>query len=130
MKIKRQVYDQIVREAHRETPLECCGYLAGEDNTITHAYPMTNMDESRIHYSFNPEEQFAAVKEIRKLKLKVLAVYHSHPETPARPSEEDIRLAYDPHISHVIISLVGEKPDVRSFTIQKGQVEKEELTIQ
>lgn len=129
MNIKREVYDQIVGEAYAEAPLECCGYLAGDGDTITRAYPMKNMDKSRVHYSFHPEEQFETVKEIRKQNLKVLAVHHSHPETPARPSEEDIRLAYDPDVSYVIISLCGEKEDMRSFRIQKGQVETEELTI-
>ncbi len=130
MIIQRDVYDQIVSEAYQENPLECCGYLAGEGETIIRAYPMVNMDKSRIHYSFNPEQQFKVVKEIRQLKLKVLAVYHSHPETPARPSEEDIKLAYDPDISHVNISLAGEKTDVRSFRIQDEQVKQEELRIQ
>ncbi len=130
MNIKQEVYKQIVGEAYDEAPLECCGYLAGDGKTISRAYPMKNMDKSRVHYSFDPEEQLKTVKEIRKKNLKVLAVYHSHPETPARPSEEDIRLAYDPHVSHVIISLCGEKEDVRSFKILKGQAEREELTIQ
>ncbi len=130
MKILRQIYNQIVSEAYKNAPLECCGYLAGEDNTITKAYPMINMDKSRVHYSFSPEEQFKTVKQIRKMKLKVLAVYHSHPETPARPSEEDIHLAFDPHISYVIVSLYRKEADVRSFRIQGKQVEKEELAIQ
>ncbi|MCP3892472.1 MAG: M67 family metallopeptidase [Desulfobulbaceae bacterium] len=134
MNIKKEIYTQIVREAREHNPLECCGYLAGNNGAITKAYPMNNIDESRIHYSFDPQEQFKTVKEIRNKGLKVLAVYHSHPETPARPSEEDIRLAYDPEVSYVIISLCEEKgrgrEDVKSFKIRKGQVEPEELTIQ
>lgn len=130
MKINKEIYEKIVREAHEHNPLECCGYLAGNNRAVTQAYPMKNMDESRIHYSFDPKEQFRTVKEIRNMGLKVLAVYHSHPETPARPSEEDIRLAYDPEVSYVIISLCKEKEDVKSFRIRKGQVESEELTIQ
>ncbi len=129
MKIERQVYERIVAEAHKESPLECCGYLAGNNGVVTKAFPMKNEDESAIHYTFNPQEQFKTIKEIRKRGLKVLAVYHSHPETPARPSEEDIRLAYDPDVSYVIISLCGEKEDMKSFRIQKGQVEPEELEI-
>ncbi len=129
MEIVREVYEKIVREALTTAPLECCGYLAGEGKTVIQAYPMKNIDESRIHYSFDPAEQFKTVKNIRKNNQKVLAVYHSHPETPARPSEEDIRLAYDPDVSHVIISLSGKKEDVRSFRIQQGEVEPEELQI-
>ena len=57
------------------------------------------------------------------------AVYHSHPETPARPSAEDIKLAYDPSLSYVIVSLAGPQPTVNSFIIKKGEVEQESLQI-
>jgi proteasome lid subunit RPN8/RPN11 len=129
MEIQQEVYREIVGHAKAHAPLECCGYLAGIGQTITAAYPMKNMDQSRDHYSFDPGEQFATVKKIRKQNLKVLAVYHSHPETPARPSEEDIRLAFDSDISYVIISLCTEQEVVRSFQIHNGLVESEELII-
>ena len=129
MEIQREVYRQIVGEATTAAPLECCGYLAGAGRTITRVFPMKNMDQSTIHFSFDPGEQFATIKQIRKQNLKVLAIYHSHPETPARPSEEDIRLAFDSEISYVIISLCAEQEVVRSFQIHNGQAEPEELTI-
>ena len=129
MILPREIYRQLIDLAHAHDPLECCGYLAGEGDTVICAYPMTNMDQSRVHYSFDPKEQFAAVKAIRREKLQVLAVYHSHPATPARPSAEDIRLAYDPEIRHVIVSLAEGKEDLRVFWIQNGQVVPEELNV-
>lgn len=57
------------------------------------------------------------------------AVYHSHPATPARPSAEDIRLANDPSISYVIVSLAGPEADVKSFLIHNGQVSPEPLEV-
>lgn len=129
MEIEKTIIKQIVSEAYSANPLECCGYLAGNDHFITHAYPMKNIDQSNIHYSFEPKEQFKTVKDIRNRGMEVLGVYHSHPETPARPSKEDIRLAYDPQISYVIISLCDEKSDVKSFKIVNGKVEQEELLI-
>lgn len=129
MEITKEVYQLLINEARAANPLECCGYLAGREGGIVQAYPMENVDKSRVHYSFDPGEQFRTVKEIRKASLTVIGVYHSHPETPARPSEEDIRLAYDPQVSHVIISLAGEREDIRSFKIRNGGVEPEELKI-
>ncbi len=129
MEITKEVYQQIVRQAHTEAPLECCGYLAGNKGQVTKAYPMENIDKSTIHYTFDPEEQFRTIKEIRKKQLNVLAVYHSHPESPARPSAEDIKLAYDSAISYVIISLENEEEVVNSFRIKEGLVQEEELTI-
>ena len=59
--------------------------------------------------------------------LKLAAVYHSHPETPARPSQEDIRLAFDPQISYVIVSLAQPDPSIKSFKIREGNVQHEEI---
>jgi [CysO sulfur-carrier protein]-S-L-cysteine hydrolase len=106
-----------------------CGYLAGNDRQVTRHYKLTNIDHSPEHFSFDPAEQFQVVRETRKEGLEILANYHSHPETPARPSVEDIRLAYDPNISYVIVSLAAGQSDVKSFRIQNGVVEKEEIQV-
>jgi proteasome lid subunit RPN8/RPN11 len=66
----------------------------------------------------DPKAQFQVGREARKDGLEILANYHSHPETPARPSLEDIRLAFDPNISYVIVSLAAEMPDIKSFSIK------------
>ncbi len=127
--IKQSVLDQIVAHARLELPNEACGYLAGNDGVITFSYQLTNLDHSPEHFSFDPSEQFQAVKDARNKGLQIMANYHSHPQTPARPSEEDIRLAYDAEISYIIISLVSDQADVRSFKIKDSIVEKEEIVI-
>jgi proteasome lid subunit RPN8/RPN11 len=76
----------------------------------------------------DPKEQFAVVKDLRAKGLSMLAVYHSHPETPARPSEEDIRLALTPDISSVIVSLADSAvPSVKSYKIASGNVQIEAI---
>ncbi len=139
MKIVQSIYEQIINHANKDLPNEACGYLAGKNEKVSMAFPITNTDQSHEHFSFDPEEQFAAIKEMRKLDLSPIAVYHSHPHTPARPSKEDIRLAYDPGISHVIISLAENTPVIKSFKIEKdtdnhdstldAQVESEEIEV-
>lgn len=127
--IQQNVYDAIIAHAERGLPHEVCGYLAAKAGEVVRHYEMTNTDAAADHFSMKPEEQFRAVKNMRTMGLVLRGVYHSHPETPARPSEEDIRLAYDGAVSYVIISLVGKKPDVRSFLIKEGQVEAEQLEV-
>ena len=123
------IYD-IVAHVIREQPIEACGYLAGSDGVILSHEPMHNMDNSPEHYSFDPTEQFFAVRKMRDRWQKPYAVYHSHVLTPARPSAEDIRLAYDPSLSWVIISLMTETPVIKSFRIDKGIVKEEEIIIE
>ena len=127
--IKQEIIDKIVEHGRLEAPLEACGYLAEENGVVSKHFELTNTDQSPEHYSMDPAEQFAVVKECRNNGLKIRAVYHSHPETPARPSVEDIKLAYDPSLSYVIVSLAGSDPSIKSFIIQKGVVEPESLEI-
>ena len=82
-------------------------------------YKMTNVDASPEHFSFDPKEQFSVVKSARKEQCDLLGVYHSHPSSPARLSEEDLRLLNDPKMTYVIVSLKDEKPDVKAFSIVK-----------
>ena len=129
MKMETVIRDQIVDHAKRGAPIEVCGYLAGKDGVITRHYELTNVDQSQEHFSFDPKEQFATVKSARAEGLEIYAVYHSHPATPARPSQEDIRLAYDPNISYVIVSLADGKEDVKAFHIRDGEVAPDTITL-
>ncbi len=127
--LSQEVIDAIIVHARQEAPVEACGYLAEREGIVVGSYPLTNMDASQEHFSLSPAEQFAAVREMRAAGLQVRAIYHSHPASPARPSEEDIKLAYDPDISYVIVSLAEENPVVRSFRIRAPQVEQEDIEI-
>ena len=129
LRIDKRIVDNIVLHAGRELPIEACGYLAGKGVTVTAHYEMTNADASVEHFSFNVQEQFAVLMDVRSKKMEILAVYHSHPATPARPSGEDIALAHDPDVSYVIISLAGSREDIRSFRIVDGIVEHEVIVV-
>lgn len=134
--LKQEDYQKILEHAKTGLPNEACGLLGGytKENgsqVITDVYLLRNVDESREHFSMDPKEQFAAVKDIRGKGRELLGNFHSHPESPSRPSEEDIRLAYDSKIHYLILSLMEEgNPVLNSFHIEKGAVTKETLEIQ
>ena len=129
MRIRASVLKSMIAHARRDAPVEACGYLAGKDGLAEGAVPLRNVDASKEHFSFDPAEQFAAIRGIRAKQMKELAVYHSHPSSPARPSPEDIRLAYDPSISYVIVSFADGVPDVKSFRIKAGTVSPDDLLV-
>ncbi len=128
----QDTYDAILAHARRETPIEACGYLAADAaGRLCTAFPMTNVDRAADHYTLAPEEQFAVVRAIRERNLRLEAVYHSHPVSPARPSAEDIRLAYDPRLYYVIITLLDDEPiPVRVFSIANGTVVEHDLQVE
>ena len=129
MRIKKEIIDSIVAHAKSGAPIEMCGYLASQDGVVTKHYELKNVDNSEDHFTFDPKEQFDTIKDARNNGLEVCAVYHSHPVTPARPSAEDIKLAYDPNISYVIVSLANGDSDVKSFKIKDKQVSPEDIEI-
>jgi proteasome lid subunit RPN8/RPN11 len=68
------------------------------------------------------------VRDMRKNNLVLIGNFHSHPQTPPRPSEEDKRLAYDKSMSYMILSLTDRKrPLLKSFQIIDGKVIEEEI---
>ena len=123
LKIPGDIFEQMAQQAKTEAPIEACGILAGRDGQVEKLYTMTNADQSSEHFMLIPEEQFKVVKDIRSASLEMLAIYHSHPETPARPSNEDIRLALTPDVTYVILSIMDDsEPVVRGFRITDGDV--------
>lgn len=117
--IPESIQQQLFDHAKSLAPIESCGYLAGSGTDIIEFYPMTNNDNSPEHFSFDPKEQFKVVKDARAKKLELLAVYHSHPETPARLSEEDIKLFNDPNPVYLIVSLANNEQDLKGFKVIK-----------
>ena len=128
MKIEQKVIDEIIRQAQQDAPNESCGYLLGMGDTVTENYWMENIDHSPEHFSFAPRDQFAALKYARANGLKILANWHSHPASPSRPSQEDLRLANDPNIRYAILSL-HEGIHLNSFKILNGEVIDKEVHL-
>ena len=127
-------YEIILKHTRENLLEEACGLVAGKkegkDKFIEKVYCLTNIDHSNEHFSLDPKEQLAAVKDMRANGLVPLGNWHSHPESPSRPSEEDKRLAYDSTASYMILSLMdNENPVLNSFHIEGTESEKEELVL-
>lgn len=126
-----EVFETMLEAARKAAPLEACGLLAGAGEHVTKCYVLTNADASPEHYSMKPEEQFAAVKDMRAAGLKMLGIWHSHPASPPRMSAEDMRLAYTPDVAYLILSLVEPRgPSIRAFVVQDGTVHETPVIIE
>ena len=136
--IQRADYEKMLRHAESCLPNEACGLIAGtvQDDVreIRAVYLLTNTDQSREHFTLDPKEQLAAIKDMRAKGLTPLGNWHSHPESPSRPSEEDQRLAFDSKASYLILSLMErDRPVLHAFRITGSEpktVEKEPLVIE
>lgn len=132
--LKQEDYDGIVAYAKDGLPAEACGLLGGtvdgEDKRVGKVYYLTNLDASNEHFSMDPKEQLDALKDMRKNGFQMIGNWHSHPESPSRPSGEDKRLAFDSRIRYLILSLENmDEPVLNAFAIVNGEVSKEEIVI-
>lgn len=131
--ITRSDYEKILSHALEGLPNEACGLIAGtvEDGikVVREVYLLTNVDASNEHFTIDPKEQLRAVKDMRAKGYQQFGNWHSHPESPSRPSEEDKRLAYDSKADYLILSLEDrEHPVLNAFLIENHtEVSKEEI---
>jgi len=120
--IGREAYVAMLLAANKAAPMEACGLCGGKDGCVTQFYELANVDASAEHFSMRPEDQFAAIKDMRAKGLRMLAIWHSHPASPARMSQEDLRLAYTPDVVYLILSLAKpDAPDLRGYAIENGR---------
>ena len=110
--------------AKEHLPEESCGLLAGikdgDVRVVKKVYYLTNIDHTNEHFSMDPKEQLSAIRDIRQNGYQMIGNFHSHPESPSRPSEEDKRLAFDPNIEYLILSLMdAENPVLKAFGVDK-----------
>lgn len=136
--LKKDDYKKMLEHARELAPEEACGLIAGTEareesgivRTVRKVYLLTNTDHSEEHFSLDPKEQLAAVKDMRESGWKPLGNWHSHPASPSRSSEEDIRLAFDKNASYLILSLMDkDNPVLHSFHVEDGISTQEELEI-
>jgi proteasome lid subunit RPN8/RPN11 len=129
VRAKKEILDEILRHAFRDSSLECCGLLGGREGTITCAFETANAaGDPRRSYEIAPEEIFKAIREMRSAGLQLLGIYHSHPAGENRPSTRDIELAYYPETPYFILSPLPEaKKSIRAFLIRDGGVTELEI---
>ncbi len=104
--------DEIVADALTAFPDECCGFLFGEEEDneriITAIQTVNNAKEAdkTRRFEIAPKDYLEAERFADKNGLKLLGVYHSHPNHPAIPSEHD-RVAAQPYFSYLIVSVLN-----------------------
>jgi proteasome lid subunit RPN8/RPN11 len=123
--LTNDAYQTMLTHAQNQFPLEACGLIAGRVNPenpdlieISQAYPVKNIFQSRERFGIDPKDQLAAIKAFRDLGLTPLGNFHSHPETPARPSQEDLKLYLDDQAIYLIISLADRRPVLKAFGLK------------
>lgn len=116
LEIPAAIVAQMIENAQKESPLECCGLLSGSAGFVQTMHPLLNEAAS-------PTEFLATSGLINPMRLmrecgeELIAIYHSHPKTEAIPSSKDIERNFYGDTVHVIVSLAEATPVVRAFRL-------------
>jgi [CysO sulfur-carrier protein]-S-L-cysteine hydrolase len=109
--LKRTTMDAIIAQAEREFPYECCGLVIGDGAAVEEVRPVRNIQnqkhaedaaafprDARTAFLMDPREHMTVLDEIDRRKLRLLAVYHSHPDHDAyfSPTDRAQACSFDP----------------------------------
>lgn len=101
-------------------PDECCGALVGNGERLEHAVRITNTSEinRRTSYRIAPNELLLAAEQARARGMRILAIYHSHPDAEPRFSDQDAANAC-PWYRFLVVSVRNGRVD-RACCYQPG----------
>jgi len=122
--IPADLHDAMVAHCVREAPLECCGLLGGIAPTVSSIHPLRNASASEVRYDADPRDLIEAVQSLRSRKAEILAIYHSHPRWAAIPSQTDLAENHYGDVPRIIVSLLGESPEVRVWRLDPDSYEE------
>jgi len=124
IQLRREHLEAMIRHAREAAPDECCGLIGGTSESRARTlYRLRNVTANpELAYEAAPEDLFAAQRQMRENGEQLLAIYHSHPRAAdPSPSETDVRQAYYPSATYLIIGLGGDGPVVRAFSISERE---------
>ena len=126
-------------EAHAEAhyPEEGAGLILGDEvgerREARELLPLPNRREAgeRGHrYEIDPLDTLAAEDQADALGLKVIAVFHSHPDHPAAPSQTDVHFAV-PWYSYLITSVrSGRAHETRAWRLDESEAGMQEERLE
>jgi proteasome lid subunit RPN8/RPN11 len=115
IRIAEKQLTEIREHGIRDYPYECCGLLLGrygaDGKDVTETYPISNAREEsakRNRFLIEPVELMRGERYARERDLEVVGFYHSHPDSPAVPSQYDLDHAW-PTYSYIIVSTRADK---------------------
>ena len=104
VRISRAHWDELIAHAREDAPNECCGYLSAKDGVVEAV--VARGEPAQVARTATSSTTRACLRRTSwTTRASRSGIYHSHPRSPAEPSQTDINLATYPHWRYLIISL-------------------------
>jgi [CysO sulfur-carrier protein]-S-L-cysteine hydrolase len=124
LEIPRDLHDAMIAHCIQDAPLESCGILGGVTPRVSSIHPLRNSAQSPTRYDADPRDLIDAVTALRGRGAAILAIYHSHPCWAAVPSKTDLRENHWGPVPRIIVSLLGQTPEVRIWRLDDDSYEE------
>ena len=129
--IKRQTANTLLAHAQSSPKLEICGLIGMDQQQNMQTYLIPNTSKNPNHFfQMDAKSQIDAMRNMRENNQTLFGIYHSHPSSPAQPSETDLKEASYPETNYFIISLntIGVL-ELRAFQIDNNTFKELTLTL-
>jgi len=131
IKLPRTIVNQLLTQAQQHADVEVCGLISAKEGEPVSIYPVDNIAADKQHlFEMDPEKQINAMRTMRENDEQLFAIYHSHPDAPALPSDKDIEQSSYPETLYLIISLSTKGVlEISGFYIRNNNIESVDLII-
>ncbi len=107
--------------AENEIPNESCAILFGRDNTVSEVFLTENIVESPVNFTISSKQLIEGYDIAEKKKLKVIGIFHSHPNSDAYPSSTDKKFMHVNPVVWMIYS--GINKNFRAYVLESDIIE-------
>ena len=117
--------DKLITHAIEQQPNESCAMLLGEkidDNwNVREVFLTENIDKSQTNFTISPEELLKGYQLAEKMRLELVGVFHSHPNSDTTTSDTDKKFMRNNPVPWIIFS--GVNNDLKAYLLDSDVIE-------
>jgi len=118
--------EELAKYAEAEKPYESCAILVGNETdenwTVKEIVLTENTTKSEVMFTISPDKEFEVDQNAKKSNMEIVCIFHSHPESEARPSETDKKFMRVNPFPWIIYS--GLTKEMNCFILQDENVKQ------
>ncbi|HHJ34850.1 MAG TPA: M67 family peptidase [Gammaproteobacteria bacterium] len=132
LSLPRPLVNKILAHAQKNPDVEVCGLIGNSTTQQKDYYPIENVSRNpRCHFLMDAPQQISAIKQMRDKNQQLFAIIHSHPDTVASPSRQDIEESGYKDVFYLIISLNTKGVlEMRAYTQQQKGMQEIDLVLE
>lgn len=111
----------LTEHAENEKPNESCAILFGKNNLVSEVFLTKNIEESPINFTISNEQLIEGYKIAERKRIKVIGIFHSHPNSDAYPSNTDKKFMQSNPVVWIIYS--GSNKDFKAYVLESDIIE-------